>query len=223
MSKKKPKKPVSKKVKYLLADLRRKRGIRDLPKRILIVCEDDTSAPRYFEALKKHFKLDAASVVVVGSGHRSQPIQVVQTAIERQTQAAEPDSGTESFDEVWCVIDGDYGGKVGDARKRADQKGVKLAVSTMCFEYWILLHLEEYDKSAKDCGRVIHTLKDPKRIPDYDKGSYDYGLIVPKVLDACARAEKLRKPGIKRGDLPEVQNPCSEVYRLVNAILPAIS
>jgi hypothetical protein len=47
------KKPLSKKTLALLDQLRRKRGIKELRKRFLIVCEDGKSAPNYFEALKK--------------------------------------------------------------------------------------------------------------------------------------------------------------------------
>ncbi len=54
---KKTKKPISKKTQSLLKDLQRKRGVRELAKRFLIVCEDDKSAPNYFQALKKHFNL----------------------------------------------------------------------------------------------------------------------------------------------------------------------
>ena len=60
-------------------------------------------------------------------------------------------------------------------------------------------------------------------IPRYEKGKCDFRSIVPRVREAGARAEKLRKPGIARGDLPERQNPCSEVYLLADAILDTLS
>ena len=62
--------------------LQRRRGVRDLAKRFLIVCEDDKSAPNYFEALKKHFSLSATSVEMAGSGGQTQPIQVVERAVD---------------------------------------------------------------------------------------------------------------------------------------------
>ena len=217
---KKPKKPLSKKVVALNEQLRRLRGVRDLAKRFLIVCEDAKSAPDYFEALKKHFNLSATSIQVAGSGGNSQPIRVVERAVELKARAAEPDGGTEPFDQVWCVIDGDYGNKINNARAKAKAIGVKLAISTKCFEYWVLLHFEESDTATMDCDAVVHSLR-AKHLPQYRKGKCDFGDIVKCVRDACKRAEKLRKPGIDRGDLPEVQNPCSEVYKLVNAILGA--
>jgi hypothetical protein len=215
---KKPKKPLSKKTNALHEQLQRRRGIRELAKRFLIVCEDDKSAPNYFNALKKHFSLSAASIQVAGSGGHSQPIQVVKQAVELKERAAVKDSGTEPFDQVWCVIDGDYGDKITNARTKATAKRVELAVSTKCFEYWVLLHFEENDTSTMDCDGLVRSLKQ-KHLPRYQKGKCDFRNIVERVRDACQRAERLRRPGIARGDAPEDQNPCSEVYKLVNAIL----
>jgi hypothetical protein len=162
------KKPISPKVLALQAQLERCRGVRDLEKRFLIVCEDDKSAKHYFEALKKHFNLSATSVEVAGSKGRTQPIQVVDRAISLKEEAASPQSGTEPFEHVWCVIDGDYGDKIAPARARARANQIKLAISTKCFEYWILLHYEECDKSTMDCDGVVRKLR--RHIPKYQKG-----------------------------------------------------
>jgi hypothetical protein len=214
------KKPISKKVQTLIDSLQRRRGVRNSAKRLLVVCEDSKSAPNYFKALKKRFSLDASSIEVAHSNNRTQPIQVVERAIEIADDARRRKNGTVPFDEVWCVIDGDYGNKIVSARLKAKAKKIQLAVSTMCFEYWVLLHFEENDKAACDCDGHIKRLK--KHIPDYEKGKCDFLPIVAHVRDACQRAEKLRQPGIQRGDPPENQNPCSEVYLLVNALGDAI-
>ncbi len=71
------KRPVSKATAALNEQLARKRGVRDLAKRVLIVCEDQKSAVNYFEALKAHFRLTASAVEVVGSGGKTQPQQVL--------------------------------------------------------------------------------------------------------------------------------------------------
>lgn len=215
---KKPKKPLSKKTATLLEQLRRRGGERDLPRRFLIVCEDEKSAPQYFQALKKHLNLSAASIVVVGGGGHSQPIQVVERALALKRSAAKASSGTAPFDHVWCVIDGDYGSKIHNARRKAVAHDIKLAISTMCFEYWIMLHFEETEPATADCDGLVRILKH-RHLANYQKGSCDFRDIVQDVEKACARAEKLRKPGIKRGDEPEDQNPCSEVYKLVREIM----
>ena len=215
---KKPKPPPPPATNALLAALQRRQGVKELAKRFLIVCEDTKSAIDYFCALKP-LNLAATSVIVAHSGGRTQPIQVVEEAIARKKEAASRRSGTEPFEHVWCVIDGDYGDKIPPARAKAKVHGIQLAISTMCFEYWILLHFEEWDKSTLDCDGVIRNLRRLKHLPDYEKGNCDFRRIVEKVDLARKRAERLRKPGIDRGDLPEGQNPCSEVYALINEIL----
>ena len=217
--KKNPEKPMSKKFAALIEQLQRHRGVRELEKRFFIVCEDDKSAPNYFKALKKHFNLSATSIQVAGSGGNSQPIQVVERAVELKERAADPESGTEPFDQVWCVIDGDYGNKINNARAKAKAKGVELAISTKCFEYWVLLHFEESDTSTMDCDALVRSLRKKHLPSNIRRAHVTFAISLSSVHDACKRAEKLRKPGIARGELPEVQNPCSEVYKLVNAIL----
>jgi RloB-like protein len=212
------KKPLSKKVQTLNEQLQRRRGVRVLPKRFLIVCEDTKSAPKYFEALKKHFCLSAASIHVASSGSNTQPIQVVEQAVQLKKRAADEDSGTEPFAYVWCVIDGDYGNKINNARVKANANDVKLAISTKCFEYWLLLHFEENDTATTNCDALVSSLRS-RHLSQYEKGTCDFHDVVKRVRDACKRAEKLRRPGIARGDSAEDQNPCSEVYKLVNAIL----
>jgi hypothetical protein len=92
----------------------------------------------------------------------------------------------------------------------------------MCFEYWVLLHFEESNASTIDCTTLVHTLK-KKHIPEYDKGKCDFCDIVTHVHEASQRAKKIRQIGINIGQLPEEQNPCSEVYKLIDAILGASS
>jgi RloB-like protein len=205
---KRPRKPLSKKTEALLEQLKRRRGVRDLPKRFLIVCEDHKSAPNYFEALKKQLNLSATSIHVVGSAGHTQPVQVVRRAVELKKNAAEPESGTEPFDSVWCVIDGDYGTKINNARVRARANSVELAISTKCFEYWVLLHFEEKATPTTDCDAVVRYLR-RKHFSQYAKGSCDFRDVVKNVQEASKRAERLRKPGIDQGANPEDQNPCS--------------
>ncbi|MHB1560820.1 MAG: RloB family protein [Isosphaeraceae bacterium] len=214
----KPKKPISNATQALLASLQRRKGVKELEKRFLIVCEDTKSAIAYFKALKKHLKLTATSVIVAHSDNRTQPIQVVEEAFARKKEAASRRSGTEPFDHVWCVIDGDYGDKIPPARAKAKARRIELAISTMCFEYWVLLHFEKCDQSTINCDGVVDNLRS-RHLPNYEKGNCDFRQIVKAVEIACKRAETLRKPGIERGELPEAQNPCSELYRLINLIL----
>ncbi len=184
----------------------------------MIVCEDQKSAPNYFNALKKHLNLSATSIRVVGGRGRSAPIQIVDRAVKLKNEAESKDSGTLPFDYVFCVIDGDYGAKIKDARGNADRNQIQLAISTKCFEYWILLHFEENNKPTLNCAETVGFLKNG-HIRDYEKGSCDFRDVVTRVGDACERAEKFRALSVRDGVMPEDQNPCSEIYILVNRII----
>jgi hypothetical protein len=210
------KKPVSKATNALQEQLRRRRGERDLKKRFLIVCEDCKSAPNYFAALIKDQNLSAASIKVCDSKGNTQPIQVVRAAIHRKKAAEEEYSGTEPFDQVWCTIDGDYGAAINNARTLAQANQINLAISTMCFEYWVLLHFEDTAVAAVDCDGIISSLK--AHYPEYSKGDCDFSDIVPNARIASERA----KMGRRKNELPENQNPCSDVYLLIDAILGAV-
>lgn len=209
------KKPVSGKVQSLLDSLKRRSGVRELNQRFLIVCEDDKSAPRYFEALKRWHKLDAAKVEVVGSSGWTQPVQVVDRAIKLKHRSLnEDESGTEPFNEVWCCIDGDYDSKICNARSKAKTQGIQLAVTNKCFEFWILLHFEESARIANDCDEHYRDVK--RHVPSYSKGGFDFSTIVPHARTASKRAKKSRRTD----ELPESQNPCSDLYLLIDQLLP---
>jgi hypothetical protein len=203
---------------HLKAEQQHKRGVRDLIKRCLIVCEDDVSAVAYFEAIKKLFHVTALSVKVAGSKGYSQPIQVVKRAIDEREKAFKDDV---QFDYIWCVIDGDYPDKVKVARERAKSCGVngssiQLIVTTQCFEHWILLHFAHDDSPCESCDCVVSRLR--KHV-EYQKGSCDFHLVLAGLDDACRRAKSKDQVRISSLNiLPEDCNPCSEIYKIIEIL-----
>jgi hypothetical protein len=171
--------------------------------------------------LVKHFQLTAASIEVAHSSKRTQPAQVVRRAIELKENAAAANRDTLPFEHVWCVIDGDHGpAKIQTARQKATSSDIELAISTMCFEYWVLLHFEQSAAPAFHCDGVIKSLS--KHLPNYHKGNCQFHEIVKEVRVAAARAKKLREQQIRSCPRPELHNPCSEIYKLIDAILAGI-
>jgi RloB-like protein len=216
--KQKPAKPIlSKKHLAKVEEINRKKGVRGLEKRYLIVCEDSVSAPNYFRSLKKIFRLSSTSITVVGSDHASQPQQVVNKAIDLKRDAEKNSVEEDPYDQVWCVIDGEHGPKIPNARHSAIANQIRLAVTTMCFEYWILLHFEESSRSKPDCQGVIADLKH-NHLSDYEKGNTSFDPIVKLVKVAAQRARKLRSIGKPIHVYPEDHNPCSELYLLIDSI-----
>lgn len=115
----------------------------------LIVTEGTVTEPVYFELLLDGLELSRVSVRVVPGDH-SDPRHVIRTAdriaLEQQKKAAKKQLGIgepEDFDHVWAVIDTDVAVRTGiwnEVVQLAVARKVKLAHSTPCFEFWLLLH-----------------------------------------------------------------------------------
>lgn len=81
------------------AQLRRRPGQRESRSITLIVCEGETEET-YFEAVRAHFNLTTAEVVVAGNAKGSAPISVVEYAEERAAEQG-------GYDAIFCVFDRD--------------------------------------------------------------------------------------------------------------------
>lgn len=128
--------------------LRRSGVTRPQRRRILIACEGDKVEPGYLNGLRQALGLDTARVVILASGHDTDPRNVVRAALDRHKREGK------SFDLIYCVVDRDEHPGLEEARQtvaahKMGQAGVfKLIVSVPCFEAWLLLHLTEYSTAA---------------------------------------------------------------------------
>jgi hypothetical protein len=202
--------------KSIAEQFERARGTRSLGARFLIVCEDTKSCHRYFEALKRFYKISASAVICLPSEAGPQPRKVVGYAKSVMDSARADEL---PFDQVWCIFDGDYGSEINNARHQSRAHGIQLAISTQCFEHWLLLHFEENDQACINCDCVCSKLR--AKWPTYEKGNADFDPIMDKVSDACIRAQRQRERLRNVYPNPEEQNPCSEVYLLVSNLLNA--
>lgn len=117
----------------------------------LIVTEGTVTEPVYFELLRESLQLSTVTVKVM-PGKASDPRHVIQSAADEVKALARrvkkkkvAVTELESFDHVWAVIDTDVAVRQGfwnDVVQKARDLNVKLAHSTPCFEYWLLLHLK---------------------------------------------------------------------------------
>ncbi len=142
---------------------RKRKAAADLEKRLaqvgdsfLIVTEGEVSEPVYFQLLRESLQLHTVSVKVM-PGKASDPRHVIQTASDevkdlarrvRKNQIA--NNEVKKFDHVWAVIDTDVAIRQGfwnDVFQKSRDLKIRLAHSTPCFEYWLLLHLKMTTRS----------------------------------------------------------------------------
>lgn len=142
-------------------------------KRLLIVCEDCKSSKLYFESFKRDEKLKrhlaSVSIEVVQPKDHS-PLGLV---IEAKTKKLKARKNRNPYDEIWIVLDKDYHANIEKAFDMAYANKFKIALSVICFEYWVLLHFEKTKKPFKKCADVISYIR-KKHHPNYLKQENTY-------------------------------------------------
>ncbi|MFG1999073.1 RloB family protein [Spirillospora sp. NPDC048911] len=177
---------------------RRPGGSRVEQTSFLILCEGKTEK-LYFTGMRTR----RGPQLAVDAPDRDH-LGVVREAIARRT---------DEYDEVWCVLDTELDeALVTEIVREACAGGVKLALSSPCFEVWLILHHEvcaapfqSAEQAKKKLAQVLPGWSETTtRFADFKKG----------VQDACQRARPLS------GDADDLlQNPSTNVWRLAELIL----
>lgn len=155
-----------------------------------------------------------------------------------------PSNKRQTFKEKWLMFDYDGHADFRKAIKLARDKGFKVAFTSMCIEYWFLLHFENHNgkpiplvgnshsKAQINCinsyiRRINKTLKTP--VTEYDSDSkcvkddfYDLMLAINKdtgnrrIIDAVIRAKTMHERKVADG--AETQESVTTIYQLLIAL-----
>jgi hypothetical protein len=197
----------------------------------LIVTEGTVTEPVYFELIRASLQLPAVRIRVE-PGRSSDPRHVIETAAnEIKSHARRARKGklahTEpsKFDQVWAVIDTDVAVRMGywnEVESLARARRVKLAHSTPCFEYWLLLHIQGMTTRSDllDGDTAKRAVKDALG-KDYSTHEETARIVMPSFVhnwpEAVVHAERVRAYHIDaRTNQPA--NPSTEVCALVRAL-----
>ena len=103
------------------------------------------------------------------------------------------------------------------AKQSATKEGYRLAYSNPSFELWFLLHFSNQQTEVEDCQALIRLLKQPGRLPDYEKNRDFFDTLKPlqavAVQRAKNRSEQIRNQGVE--PISRQSNPLTTVYELV--------
>ncbi len=193
-----------------------------ISKRILIFCEDEKSSKIYFQSFKKDEKLkrDLSSVdIQVIHPKNHDPVGLVTKAKEMQTKARKDRN---PYDEIWIVMDRDGHVNIDQALNTAEANKIQVALSVICFEYWVLLHFEQTTRSFKKCDDLISYIK-KNHFEKYQKSSCCYQDLKDKMHTAINNGLWLDKQlkndfdrGIKNYDMASYTNIHKLVAKLIN-------
>ena len=206
---------------------------------ILVVTEGANTEPSYFDRIRNHLAAPTVELVPHGAG-RGDPRALADEALrlrkERKSQMRDKKLGInrlEDFDAIWIVFDTD----VVTPQKRtegiayAESKGIQIAYSEPCFEFWLLIHQAFTTAPMAKCKDVIPYLaehlgwKGYARIGKRQQQIEEWvRLLVDKasIRQAVAHAEKIRRHH-KEANTAFPANPSTDVDHLIRAINAAVS
>jgi RloB-like protein len=195
----------------------------------LIVTEGEVTEPVYFELLRCELDLLVVRIKVL-PGDATDPRSVVLTAErlakEQQRKARKGLLGISEpskFDHVWAVVDTDVAvrNKIwNDVQQLATARKVKLAHSTPCFEFWLLLHFGFTTRALGDGAAAKTAVKHAlNRDCSTNKETAREAMssFLSKWPGAVRRSEAVRRHHAD-ARTPIPANPSTEVDRLARAL-----
>lgn len=203
--------------------LKRRRPRREPKRRFYLYCEGKKTEPTYFAAIKAAcanalIEVNTYAGAGVPNTIATDAADMVQS-LSLNAQSHMLQNSFEEEDEVWAVFDRDQHPNFNGAIDRCRRAGVRVARSNPCFEVWLILHEEDYDKPD---GRKAVQSHFQKLRPEYDRRGAkipDCADLVTRVRTAEDRAEKQIKR--RRNEDSPFGRPSTTVGRLTRAIRDA--
>lgn len=174
--------------------LRRARHMREPRRRFILFCEGKNTEPAYFGALKRKYTASLIDIEILGPAGTPHTIaskaraKALELGLTRRSKK-KLDSFEEK-DQIWAVFDRDEHPKFEEAISICNDNGIYIARSNPCFEIWIILHIEEYDKPD---GRQAAQKHLEKILPEYQRDGAktpDCAGLLDKIESAEQRAKK---------------------------------
>jgi len=138
-----------------------------------IFCEGEKTEPYYIRGYIDNYHSDKKNILLVEDTKKNTPVQLVEAAVAHK-------KGTTIGDIYWVVFDRESTTKYSnelhhEARVLADKNNIEIAFSNVCFELWLLLHMEYSAASYDSCDNLLKksklkSLLRARGISDYDKG-----------------------------------------------------
>ena len=193
--------------------LERKKGIRKELDRVIIACEGSVTEKNYFQSifleLIQNHNIAKTSLIIArhSATHPRGVLEDLERTLKRDS----------AFEHKWIVIDRDEHESFSETLDQAKSIDINVAYSNPSFEFWFLLHFDDYTTPTHR-----HNLPDLlKKHIDYRKNSKTtYDEILPFQEIAIGRSKKLIDKFTLDGRKlnPTKDNPSTTVYKLVELL-----
>ncbi|MBF0190216.1 MAG: RloB domain-containing protein [Magnetococcales bacterium] len=184
---------------------------------MIICCEGGNTEPLYLEAFAARHGVHLKRGTHI-FGPCGVPETVFECALKKKKEKDHENRRNRTEFKVWIVIDVDeHAQRIPGLLKRAENKGIEVALSNPCVEVWALYHFDPPPTAELD--RYMAQSKLQQRMPSYDKdqGKYfDLGMMNPGYEKAVRNARQARECAEREGT--HLPNPSSSLDRLMELI-----
>ena len=204
-------------------DLARNRHKREPKRKFILFCEGEKTEIEYFEAIRR---VCSSTLIAVGThGGVGVPYTIAEKAVERAKalglapKSRRKKDSYEERDQVWAIFDRDEHPRFKEAVMKCEEQNIGVGRSNPCFELWLILHEQDYDK-PNDRHAMQKALA--KLRPEYKLNGAktpDCADLVKRVEEAEQRGERGLQNRESGGD--PYGNPSTTVGRLTRAIREA--
>lgn len=201
---------------------------RKVPNVLYIFCEGEKTEPNYINYYLDKVCGVKRRAIRVEPTKKNTPVQLVEEAISYKQSGSSSEG-----DCFWVVYDRESEAKYSDslhskALKLAEKNGIRVALSNVCFEIWVLLHFVNNTAAFTNCSNLLkdRRFKDALKtigVDCYEKGDQNLmSALFSKVSDARARAVTMNTSSEASAPKGVVQsyklNPYTDMHLLLNAI-----
>lgn len=154
---------------------------------IRIVCEGKVTEPNYFNGWLRHkgYKLPNPAY----KAKDNSPLGVAREA-KRLYREALKLKIPEGQIHVWAVFDKDGHANIPAAFDLLRDLPIGIAFSSVCFEFWVLLHYDYTSRPFRDCDEVISFIRG-QYDSEYAKANDHFYRLKDKIPTAIANATRL--------------------------------
>lgn len=202
---------------------------RPVPRKMHIYCEGEKTEPNYLQGYLDSLTDSALrGVIKIEDTNKNTPRQLVQEAVNSKNSGNYPDG-----DVFWVVYDRESKQKYPDrlhdeALTLAQDHGINIALSNVCFEQWIIFHFTNSDASYSSYDDLLSNSCLKNKIKEITGKQYDKGYknIFNLVKNDISKAKKIALAINKRtlSSAPKgvtkahLLNPYTDIPLLLNAI-----
>ncbi|HSI86981.1 MAG: RloB family protein [Candidatus Methylacidiphilales bacterium] len=171
------------------------------PKSILIVTEGQITEPSYFRHIAKHWNLHP-HVASIEPGGEGIPLNLVRKAKKIQKERIKKEKSNQlpynqiaKFDETWIVFDTEHAARqnrLEDGVEEAKRCDFKIAHSTPCFEFWLVLHYALRAPPMETCDEACRLFEEVAQLNgnSYSKANGAAQELITRLMPLTTEAVK---------------------------------